>query len=58
MYNPPQQYLIKYKEFNKEFNRLEGVVRSITRAASSQREAENKAYIQFPRCFIVSCYPI
>lgn len=52
-----EEYTIKYKEFDKENNRDGCVVRTVTRAASSDKEARNKIAIAFPRCRIVACTP-
>lgn len=52
---PPTEFEIRLREFDHANNRLGCVQRVITRAASSEKEARNKAYIAFDRCTILSC---
>lgn len=51
----PVQFEIKLREFDHFNRRLGNAQRVITRAASSEKEARNKAYIAYDRCMILSC---
>lgn len=53
-----EQYMIRYKEYDTVNNRLGSVIKTVTRFGSSQREVENRLYIQFQRCTIVDCRKI
>ena len=51
----PTEFQIKLREFDHTNNRRGCVMRVITRAASSEKEARNKTHIAYDRCTILSC---